>query len=151
MRPQPTAEQLLTALNQGEPLDLTRVAFNVIVDPKGELALDRGEIWVVGYDPTIGPGEAELFGCRSLRKSPARSWSTTDVHAAVSLSRLLKSDHRAGLYEWVDGEWRLVSDNLKTLSPGWWKDRYDDISAMTAVLIGDVDDTGLIRHRQARS
>ncbi len=115
--PDPTAEQILTALNDGEPVDYSTLEWCVITggfaegtDGRGNLVqlsevkywpFEQGELLVLndyGREP-FGDG-------RKPGKWSVTTFETRDYEQAVALSRLIKANpDERGLWEWTEGAW----------------------------------------------
>lgn len=113
----PTAEQILTVLNDGEPVDYGALEWCVIT---GGFATDYSGGRVVETDAVkywpFEQGELlilndygrEPFGeARKPGKWSVTEFSTRDYEQALALSNLVKANpSERGLWEWVDGSWR---------------------------------------------
>ncbi len=122
--PAPTFEQILTVLNDGQPLDPASVEFCVLVGGRFEIPgqgpmagktvtlreehwwpFQRGELLIVN-----GRG-CELFGeGRRTVKWDVLTFETHDYAAAVALSALVKGEHEKGWHTWDGARWARVAD-----------------------------------------
>lgn len=115
--PNPTAEQILTVLNDGEPVDYSTLEWCVITGGYAETIsggrivettevkywpFEQGELLILndyGREP-FGEG-------RKPGKWNVIEFCTRDHEQALALSKLIKAHPgERGLWEWADGGWR---------------------------------------------
>lgn len=115
--PVPTAEQILTALNDGEPVDYSTLEWCVIT---GGFATNIVGGRVVETDTVkYWPfAQGELLILNNYGREPfgegrkPGKWSVTefctgDYEQALALSQLCKANpSERGLWEWIDGAWK---------------------------------------------
>lgn len=116
----PTAEQILTVLNDGEPVDYSTLEWSVITGGyaeavgAGRMAGKLVQLPEVNYYPfeqgeilIVGPSGREAFGeGRKPGKWSVTEFTTRDYKQALALSQLCKANPtERGMWEWVDGAW----------------------------------------------
>lgn len=113
----PTAEQILTALNDGEPVDYTTLEWCVITggfaqDIVGGRVVETAEVRYWPFEQgellILNDYGREPFGeGRKPGKWSVAEFSTRDYEQALALSQLVKANPgERGLWKWADGTWR---------------------------------------------
>jgi hypothetical protein len=113
----PTPEQILTVLNDGEPVDYAALEWCVItggyaqdIDRYGNLVerdtvkywpFEQGELLLLNENGREPFGEGRKPG-----KWSVTAFDTRDYEQALALSQLIKANpDERGMWEWADGAW----------------------------------------------
>ena len=106
----PTAEQILTVLHDGKPVDFTTLEFCVITGIHRSSQRDTYWPFAQGEMIVVSESGREPFGeGRKPGKWDVIEHTTTDYEQARALSELAKPGARRGLWEWTGGEWRYCT------------------------------------------